>query len=84
MATRSKNKKVTIKVNEENPEPVEIIAKAIIDVSDAFAKINNSRLSRRVIVLLIHDRVNVNIRDIETILDIVPRLKDIYIKKPAK
>lgn len=76
---------ITVKSNEENPEPIEIIAQAVIDVSDAFKKIENSRLSRRAIVLLIKDRCNgIGITEIETILNVVPKLKDYYIKQLPK
>lgn len=72
---------IKIKSNEANPEPLEIIAKAIIDVSNAFEAIQKSRLSQRAVVLLIHDKTKIAQRDIIEILDIVPRLKDIYLKK---
>jgi len=72
---------VTIKTDEENPEPIELIAQAIIDLSDAFKKIESSRLTKRAIILLIKDRCYVNMKDIEIILDIAPKLKDYYIKK---
>lgn len=83
---KSKKQTVTIKSNEENPEPLEIIAQSIIDISGAFEKISKSRLSKRAIVLLIKDATrNISMNDIEIILDVVPRLKDIYLKKlPVK
>lgn len=82
---KSTKQTVTIKRNEENPEPLEIIAKSIIDVSKAFEAIEKSRVSQRVIVLLIHDKTKIAQRDIVAILDIVPRLKDIYLKRvPGK
>jgi DNA-directed RNA polymerase beta' subunit len=76
---------VTIKSDEENPEPLEVIAKSIIEVSDAFQKIHESRLKKRVIVLLIKDMTQgIGITEIETILDVVPKLKDRYLKAVAK
>lgn len=83
---KSKAQTVRIKSNEENPEPIEIIAQSIIDVSAAFEKIAQSRLSKRAVVLLIRDATrNISINDIEVILDVVPRLKDIYLKRiPGK
>lgn len=76
---------IKIKSNDENPEPVEIIAKAIIDISVAFERIKNSRLSQKALVLLIQDQTRISQRDIIAILDIVPKLKDIYIQKlPSK
>lgn len=82
---KTTNQTVTIKTNEQNPEPIEIIAQGIIDVSIAFEKLHRSRLSKRAILILIHDQAKaISLRDIETILDVVPRLKDIYLKKIVK
>lgn len=78
-----KKQTVTIKTNEENPEPMEIIAQSIIQVSDAFVKIQKSRLSQRAIMLLIKDTTGLAMRDIEIVLNAVPKLKDIYLKKIA-
>lgn len=78
----AKTQTVKIKSNEENPEPLEIIAKAIIDVSEAYEKIQKSRVTERVIVLLIKDCLpNVTINDIKQVLAVVPKLKQYYLKK---
>lgn len=76
-------KTITVKVDEENPPSVEILAQAIIDVSDAFEKINNSRLSRKAIVLLIQDAIGrdrITQAAIADVLDNAARLKTLYIK----
>jgi len=39
---------IKVKTNEENPESIELIAQSIINVSEAFEKINSSPLKRRV------------------------------------
>jgi hypothetical protein len=83
MPTKSKTQTIKVKVNEENPEPMEVIAKSIIDVADAFQKLRGSRLKERVIVLLIKDCCSVGINDIEKVLDAASKLKDVYIKKPV-
>lgn len=76
---------ITVKSSEENPEPIELIAQSIIDISDAWKKIENGRLAKRAIVLLIKDRcVGIGITEIETILNVVPKLKDFYIKQLPK
>lgn len=76
---------ITVKTDEENPQPVEIIAQSIIDISNAFQKINESRLNRRALVLLIRDQTNLGMNEINLVLNIVPKLKDIYLKNvPAK
>lgn len=72
---------VTIKKNEQNPEPMEIIAKAIIDVSRGFKKINEGPLNQRVVVLLIKDLTGLSIADIERVLNAAAKLERVYIKQ---
>ena len=83
--------KVTVKLNEPNPEAVEVIADAIIKVSEAFKRISQSRLTRRAIICLIYDACPTTSNrgkppkyEIEAVLDTAERLKDIYIKKLMK
>ena len=77
---------IVIKTNEENPEPTEIIAKAIIQVSEGIEIMNKSRLTRRAIALLIKDSLpssaKLGLNDINLILNSAAELKDVYIKKP--
>jgi len=81
----AKNQTVTIKTDVENPEPLELIAKSIIEIADAFDKINQSNLKRRAILILIKDITGLGMREIEQILDVGPKLKSYYIKSiPAK
>ena len=91
MATKT----ITVKTDEENPEPVEIIAEAIIEISKAMGRINNGRLSKRAIILLIHDncewigkhqgRHKPSQREIEAVLDSISSLQKAYVKQlPAK
>ena len=77
---------VTVKTDEENPEPVELIADSIIKISDAFDKIKNSRLNERAVILLIKDSISGNaigLKDIENVLHAAASLKKNYIKQPA-
>lgn len=74
---------ITIDTKEENPEPVEIIADSILKVAEGFQKLNDSRLSRRAIILLLHDAIGVTYiskRQIGYVLDYAPKLKDYYVK----
>lgn len=80
MATQT----IKVKTNEENPESLELIAQSIIEISDAFQKINSSRLKRRAVVLLIKDITGIGVREIELILDNAPKLKDYYTKSLPK
>lgn len=76
---------ITVKSDEKNPEPIEIIARAIIDISAAYKKLENSRVKKRVIVLLLKDMTQgVGITDIEIILDAVPKLESYFLKQLPK
>lgn len=80
---KTKNQVISIKTDQENPEPVELIAKAIIDISKSFEKINKSSLTNRAIVLLLHDILKskgVGIKEIELVLQYAPKLKHYFIK----
>lgn len=79
---KTKDQKVTIKVNEEAPETLEIIADSIIRVADAFEKIKRGRLSQRALIILIKDACGsaVNFSEIEIILNTIPKLKDKFIR----
>lgn len=75
---------ITIKSNEENPEPVELIANSIIEISESFEKINNSILKKRAIILLLQDAIGptkIGKREIELVLEYAPRLKNYYLKE---
>lgn len=82
---KTKDQIVKIKVSEEDPESVELIAKSIVAVSDSFEKLLNSGLSERAIVLLLHDLIpgycGVGIKHIEAILKYAPKLKSTYSTK---
>lgn len=52
---KAKTQQITVKVKEENPEPLELLAQSIIDLSEAFRKIEAGPLKRRTIVLLLQD-----------------------------
>lgn len=76
-------KNIKIKKDKENPETVELLAKSIIQVAEGFKKVLNSQLSRRALVILLHDCIGqskINKKQIELVLEALPRLKAWYIK----
>ena len=81
-AVKTKDQKVTIKVNKDAPETLEIIADSIIRVADAFEKIKNGRLAQRALLVLIKDLCGsaVTMYQIELILDTIPKLKQKFIR----
>jgi len=75
---------VIVKQDQENPEPIELIAKSIIDIAEGFEKLKTSKLKRRAIVLLLQDAIgssNITKSQIEKVLEYTPKLKDIYLNK---
>lgn len=80
--TPAKTKRITVRVNEKKPEPLEVLASSIIEVAAAYKKLDQSRLKRRVILLLVRDLTqnNVPLTDIEKVLDACALIGDKYIK----
>lgn len=74
------NKKIQVKLNEVDPEPVEIIASAILDISKAMRHIESTRLTRNAIVALIKDRSGLNKGVIEIVLNNLEGLEKNYLK----
>lgn len=74
---------VTVKLNETNPEPVEIIASGILTIASAMKAVNASRLSRKAIVGLIHLESKLPRRDIEIVLNNMDNLERLWLK-PAR
>lgn len=71
--------KLIVKEGDE-PQPVEIIEQAIMDLAAGMKRLNASRLRREAIVLLLHDASKVGKPDIRAILDSMDRLEDIFLK----
>lgn len=82
--TKTSKQTITVKTNEENPEPLELIAKSIIDLSDAFKKIETGPLKQKTIVLLLQDVTGLPRTAISKILEAAPRLKDYYVRELKK
>lgn len=68
------NKEIT---QDEMFEPIVI---AIQEVSDAFKKLQNSKVKERVILLLIKDSTNLSLSDIQSVLNAAAQLKSKYLK----
>ncbi len=82
-ATNKKTKKKAVIIADPE-EDLEILAESIIQVAGAFKKFENSRLTKRAIILLIQDRVGatrINRWQIEAVLEAAAELKSAYIKK---
>lgn len=65
-------------VKSDPPETTEILAESIVRLGEAVKKLDASGMNRKAIVLLLHDVTKVGKRDIEDILDAIPRLRGWY------
>lgn len=66
---------VVVTRSEEQPEPLELIAAAVIKLADGIDKMKRSGLSNRAIQILLHDVTKVPLRDIEKVLEAGPKLR---------
>lgn len=70
-----------------NPEPVELLAKSIVQVADGFQRLLDSSLNQRALIVLLHDGIgqgHITKAQIKLVLDNLPRLKAWYVKSGAK
>lgn len=75
---------ITVVKDAANPEPLELMAKSVIQVAEGFEQLNRSSLNRRAIVVLLHDGIGqgkITKTQINLVLDNLPRLKAWYIRK---
>lgn len=77
---KAKEQPVVVKQNEENPEPIELIAASIIEISTAIKKLNVSRVKARAIYVLIKDMTGFPLGTIETVLNAAQSLEKTYLK----
>ncbi len=73
-------KKVKVIQDAEKEIPAEILAQSIVDIADAMAIMNRSRLTRHAIVTLIHAQSKIARRDIEIILNNLDLLETTWLK----
>lgn len=67
-------------VKSDPPETTEILAEAITNIGDAAVRLNKSGLNRKAIVILLQAETKLSRKDIETVLDALPRLRGWYCK----
>lgn len=73
-------------IQPQPPEPevaVEVIATSLQSIAKAMQEIDNTRLSRRALVALIHDHSKVSKKTIEVVLNNLHDLERIWLK-PVK
>lgn len=83
MANNNKATAPIIKQDKDNEVPVEILAKSIVEVSEAARKLLGSKLTKRAICILIKDSMTgsgLPMKDIQTVLDCAANLDKRYLK----
>lgn len=75
--------KLAVKQPEGEEIATEVIADAIVAISDGMKRLRSGRLNDRALVLLIQHATgqSVSIRDIKAVLDGIEQLKASYIRK---
>jgi hypothetical protein len=67
--------KVNVKQQDDKPVAAEVIAQALVDISDGMKRLSNSGLKRKAIVALIHDQSKIGKREIEIVLNNLESLR---------
>lgn len=67
-----------VSVDNDTEDPLKVIVSSLHKVAEGFDAINESGLSRRAVVLLLHDATRVGRKQIESILDAAPLLVERY------
>jgi len=65
---------------EYDDEPFSVVASSIVKLAEGITAINESGLSNRAIVLMLHDATGVNKKEIIKILDAAPLLAERYLR----
>lgn len=60
------------------PEEKDTLADAIVRIGDAMTRLESSGLNRRAVIVLVHDATKLPKRDIELVLDTLPKLRSMY------
>lgn len=65
---------------ETGEEPLEVVAASVVKLADGITRMNDSGLTQRAIVLLLHDATGVNKKEIIKILEAAPLLAERYVR----
>jgi len=80
----SKKKDVVVKQDMEEEVPAQVLASAILEVSEGFKKMKRAGLTERAIVLLLHDASGVGKPMVRAVLDGLDSLERLYLMPRLK
>ncbi len=72
---------VVIRRDETQPEQMELVAKAIIEIDQGFKRLLSAGATKELIVLLLHDMTKVGKPDIRAVLYAAPRIAEKYLTR---
>ena len=67
--------------NEENPVEKEVLAEAIVRISEGVNALSKSGINKKGIIALVHDRTKQKKGDIGIVIDALAELKSLYCVK---
>lgn len=70
-----------VKLVEMGEKNIEDIADHIVKISDASAKMLGAGLTMKALIILLHEETKVSKRDIEKVLNALPKLRELVFKK---
>lgn len=79
--TKTLPQTITIQRHETEPESMELIAKAILDIDVAFKRALNAGGKNRLIEILLRDMTQVSIVEIRKILAAAPKIAETYLTR---
>lgn len=73
-----------ISLENDVESPMKLVVSSIHKVAKGFEELNNCGLSRRALVLLLHDATKVGKKDINEVLEAAPLLAERYLEGPEE
>lgn len=74
------SKKIVVTKNEADEFAIEVMERAIVDISESLRRIEKTRVTRKMIVALIKDNIGYSKSVIETVLNSLENLEKNYLK----
>lgn len=78
MKNETKKNPLSVKQDSEKPVGREVLATAIVRISEALHELKRSGINERAIVALVHDHSKLGKREVQIVLDSLAELRDHY------
>lgn len=77
-------KKIEVVKDEADEIPFEVMERAIVEISESMKRITETRVSRKMLVVLLRDSTGLTKGTIESVLNGLDRIEQNYLKPKAK